>query len=54
VDAVRPIIKHGGTILHTSRTNAYDKKHPEYLPNLLRTWTGWSLMPSSPSAATIR
>lgn len=34
VDDVRPIIKIGGTILHTSRTNAYDKKHPEYIPNL--------------------
>lgn len=34
VDDVRPIIKQGGTILHTSRTNAYDKKHPEYIPNL--------------------
>jgi 6-phosphofructokinase 1 len=36
VDDVRPIIKQGGTILHTSRTNAYDKKHPEYLTNLAR------------------
>ena len=36
VDEVRPIIKQGGTILHTSRTNAYDKKHPEYLTNLVR------------------
>jgi 6-phosphofructokinase 1 len=34
VDDVRPIIKQGGTILHTSRTNAYDKSHPEYIPNL--------------------
>jgi 6-phosphofructokinase 1 len=34
VDDVRPIIKIGGTILHTSRTNAYDKSHPEYIPNL--------------------
>jgi 6-phosphofructokinase 1 len=34
VDDVRPIIKTGGTILHTSRTNAYDKSHPEYIPNL--------------------
>ncbi|MBV9865006.1 MAG: ATP-dependent 6-phosphofructokinase [Abitibacteriaceae bacterium] len=36
VDDVRPIIKQGGTILHTSRTNAYDKKHPEYLTNLVK------------------
>ncbi len=36
VDDVRPIIKLGGTILHTSRTNAYDKKRPEYLPNLVK------------------
>ena len=36
VDDVRPIIKLGGTILHTSRTNAYSKKNPEYLPNLVR------------------
>ena len=36
VDDVRPIIKQGGTMLHTSRTNAYDKKHPEYLPNLVK------------------
>jgi len=36
VDDVRPIIKQGGTILHTSRTNAYSKTQPEYLPNLLR------------------
>jgi len=36
VDDVRPIIKQGGTILHTSRTNAYNKKNPEYLPNLVR------------------
>jgi len=34
VDDVRPIIKTGGTILHTSRTNAYDKSHPEYIKNL--------------------
>ena len=34
VDDVRPIIKQGGTILHTSRTNAYDETHPEYIPNL--------------------
>src|SRR4028118_831049 len=38
VDQVRPIIKEGGTILHTSRTNAYDKKHPEYLSNLVRNF----------------
>lgn len=37
VDEVRPIIKQGGTILHTSRTNAYSKQHSEiYLPNLVR------------------
>lgn len=36
VDKVRPIIKMGGTILHTTRTNAYDRKHPEYLDNLVR------------------
>ncbi len=36
VDDVRPIIKMGGTILHTSRTNAYSKQNPEYLPNLVR------------------
>ncbi len=36
VDDVRPIIKQGGTILHTSRTNAYDKTKPDYLPNLVR------------------
>lgn len=36
VDDVRPIIKTGGTMLHTSRTNAYDKKHPEYLTNLVK------------------
>lgn len=36
VDDVRPIIKQGGTILHTSRTNAYSKTEPTYLPNLLR------------------
>lgn len=36
IDDVRPIIKQGGTILHTSRTNAYDKKKPEYLPNLVK------------------
>ena len=36
VDDVRPIIKQGGTILHTSRTNAYNPKTPEALPNLLR------------------
>lgn len=36
VDDVRPIIKQGGTILHTSRTNAYDKKHPEYLQHLVK------------------
>jgi 6-phosphofructokinase len=36
VDDVRPIIKHGGTMLHTSRTNAYNPKNPEQLPNLLR------------------
>jgi 6-phosphofructokinase len=35
IDDVRPIIKWGGTILHTSRTNAY-KKNPEYLPNLVK------------------
>ena len=38
VDDVRPIIQEGGTILHTSRTNAYDKKHPEYLPNLVKNF----------------
>ena len=36
VDDVRPIIKQGGTILHTSRTNAYNPKTPEALPNLLK------------------
>ena len=36
VDDVRPIIKHGGTMLHTSRTNAYNTKTPQQLPNLLR------------------
>ncbi len=36
VDDVRPIIKHGGTMLHTSRTNAYSPKTPEALPNLLK------------------
>src|SRR4028118_2382485 len=36
VDDVRPIIKHGGTMLHTSRTNAYSPKYPDYLPNLVR------------------
>ena len=36
VDDVRPIIKWGGTMLHTSRTNAYNPKTPEALPNLLR------------------
>ena len=36
VDDVRPIIKLGGTMLHTSRTNAYSNKYPEYLPNLVR------------------
>ena len=36
VDDVRPIIKHGGTMLHTSRTNAYNPKNPEYLVNLVR------------------
>jgi 6-phosphofructokinase 1 len=35
---VRPIIKYGGTILHTSRTNAYDKKQPQYLPNLVKNF----------------
>src|SRR5688500_14216287 len=38
VDDVRPIIKQGGTILHTSRTNAYDKnpeKRKQYLTNLV-------------------
>lgn len=35
VDVVRPIIKMGGTILHTSRTNAYSKKNPEFLQNLV-------------------
>ncbi len=35
VDDVRPIIKQGGTFLHTSRTNAYSPKTPEALPNLL-------------------
>ncbi len=36
VDDVRPIIKQGGTMLHTSRTNAYDKTKPDYLPNLVK------------------
>ena len=36
VDDVRPIIKQGGTMLHTSRTNAYDKTKPNYLPNLVK------------------
>lgn len=36
VDDVRPIIKQGGTVLHTSRTNAYNPKNPEYLVNLVR------------------
>ncbi|HEX8833036.1 MAG TPA: ATP-dependent 6-phosphofructokinase [Abditibacteriaceae bacterium] len=36
VEDVRPIIKQGGTILHTSRTNAFDKSKPNYLPNLVR------------------
>ena len=36
VDDVRPIIKQGGTMLHTSRTNAYNPKTPEALPNLLK------------------
>ena len=36
VDDVRPIIKQGGTILHTSRTNAYNPKTPDALPNLLK------------------
>jgi 6-phosphofructokinase len=36
VDDVRPIIKQGGTMLHTSRTNAYDKTKPDYLRNLVR------------------
>jgi 6-phosphofructokinase 1 len=43
VDEVRPIIQQGGTILHTSRTNAYDKKHPEYLPNLVRNFDALEL-----------
>lgn len=43
VDEVRPIIKQGGTILHTSRTNAYDKKHPEYLSNLVKNVQGLGL-----------
>ena len=38
VDDVRPIIKQGGTILHTSRTNAYNKNNPEYLPNLVKNF----------------
>lgn len=38
VDDVRPIIKHGGTMLHTSRTNAYDKTKPDYLPNLVKNF----------------
>ena len=38
VDDVRPIIKQGGTILHTSRTNAYNPKNPEYLPNLVKNF----------------
>ncbi len=36
VDDVRPIIKQGGTILHTSRTNVYSPKLPDALPNLLK------------------
>ncbi len=36
VDDVRPIIKQGGTILHTSRTNAYNKRYTDYLPNLVK------------------
>ena len=36
VDDVRPIIKHGGTMLHTSRTNVYSPKLPNALPNLLK------------------
>jgi 6-phosphofructokinase 1 len=36
IDDVRPIIKQGGTILHTSRTNAYNPKNPEYLENLVK------------------
>lgn len=38
VEDVRPIIKQGGTILHTSRTNAYDESRPEYLPNLVKNF----------------
>ena len=38
VDDVRPIIKQGGTFLHTSRTNAYDKTKPDYLPNLVKNF----------------
>ena len=38
VEDVRQIIKQGGTILHTSRTNAYNPKHPEYLPNLVKNF----------------
>ncbi len=38
VDDVRPIIKQGGTMLHTSRTNAYDKTKPDYLPNLVKNF----------------
>jgi len=38
LEDVRPIIKQGGTILHTSRTNAYSNKNPEYLPNLVKNF----------------
>jgi 6-phosphofructokinase len=38
VDDVRPIIKYGGTILHTSRTNAFNPNYPKYLPNLVKNF----------------
>ena len=55
VDDVRPIIKMGGTMLHTSRTNPYNPKYPEQLTNLVEKRRNCQLwMPSSPSAATTR
>lgn len=38
VDDVRYIIAQGGTMLHTSRTNAYSSKTPEALPNLVKNF----------------
>src|SRR4028118_1044974 len=38
VDDVRPIIKYGGTMLHTSRTNAFNPKYTDYLPNLVKNF----------------